>query len=131
MLVYLRRGIFVVLGLSLLVACSRGDRPDTATWLPSWDAIVAVVPDQSELGDPPDEALCKETLADLRSQNEDLLPSPSVTVDDLVMEWVAVAQAAFFDCPPEGEDINSFDDAYEELDRIENSIDTALPDPGS
>lgn len=125
-----RRGLLLVLGLCLLVACSRGDRPSTADWLPSWQAIVAVVPEQSKLGDPPDEALCQDTLADLRVQNEDLLPSPSVTVDDLAGEWIAVAEAAFFDCPPEGEDINSFDDAYEEMERIEESIATALSSQG-
>jgi hypothetical protein len=45
-----------------------------------------------------------------------------------VTEWIAVAEAAFFDCPPEGEDIDSFSDAYEELDRIEESVNTALTD---
>jgi len=124
-----RRGALVVIAFSLLLSgCGRDDRPDTATWLPSWDAITSVVPAQSELGNPPDEDLCQDTLANLREQNEALLPSPSVTVDDLVTEWIAVAEAAFFDCPPEGDDINSFNDAYEELDRIEESVDTALTD---
>lgn len=122
-----RRRIILILVLGLLTAACGGEkRPDVATWLPRWEAIVSVVPDQSELGDPPSEALCQQTLADLRTANEGLLPAPSVTVDDLVTEWIAVAEAAFFDCPPEGEDINSFADAYEELDRIEQSVDTAL-----
>lgn len=118
-----------VLALALgVVACSGEDRPDTATWLSRWEAITSVVPDQAALGDPPDASLCETTLASLRSANEDLLPGPSVTVDDLVTEWVAIAEAAFFDCPPGGEAIDSFSAAYEEMERIEDSVGTALSD---
>lgn len=49
-----------------------------------------------------------------------------MTVDDLVTEWMAMAQAAFFDCPPEGEGVDSFSAAYDELERITDSIETAL-----
>lgn len=127
-----RQGLFLVIALAISIsACSSSERPDAATWLPSWEAMVAVIPAESDLGDPPSEDLCQSTLADIRTQNSGLLPSPSITVDDLVTEWVAVAEAAFFDCPPEGEDIDSFSDAYEELQRIEDSVDAALADTGS
>lgn len=127
-----RRGfVFAILIVLALTACSRGERPDAASWLPQWSAIVGVIPSQADLGDPPSEDLCQTTLADIRIQDEDLLPSPSVTVDDLASEWVAIAEAAFFDCPPEGEDIDSFSDAYEEMQRIEDSVDAALADGGS
>lgn len=106
--------------------CSAEDRPDTASWLQDWEAIIAIVPEQSALGDPPDPALCERTLASLRSEKESLLPAPAVTVDDLVTEWMAMAQAAFFDCPPEGEGVDSFSAAYDELERITDSIETAL-----
>lgn len=112
--------------LALLTACSSPERPDAATWLPHWEEEIAAIPSQDDLGDPPDQALCQDTLASVREENEDLLPSPSVTVDDLVTEWIQVAEAAFFDCPPEGDDIDSFDAAYEELARIEESVETAL-----
>lgn len=115
---------------SSLAACSGQQRPDPETWLPHWEAEIAAIPAQDELGEPPDQALCQDTLALVREENEDLLPSPSVTVDDLVTEWIAVAEAAFFDCPPEGDDIDSFDSAYEELTRIEESIETALSSDG-
>lgn len=113
-----------------LAACSGSDRPDIATWLPKWDAVVAVVPPEAGLGNPPNKTRCQETLAALRTENEDLLPAPSVTVDDLVREWIEVAQAAFFDCPPAGDEINSFNEAYEELTRIQESVDTALTSQG-
>jgi hypothetical protein len=121
----------VALGLFLALAgvgCNSEDRPDTATWLSQWDAMVSVVPDQVALGDPPNAGLCETTLASLRAGNEDLLPGPTVTVDGLVTEWVAIAEAAFFDCPPQGEEIDSFPAAYEEMSRIEASVSTALSD---
>lgn len=126
----LRTVMLVVVLLALLSACSGPERPDAANWLPHWDEEIAVIPPQDDLGDPPDKALCQDTLAMVREENEDLLPSPSVTVDDLVTEWIEVAEAAFFDCPPEGEDIDSFDAAYEELARIQESVETALSSEG-
>jgi len=117
-----------IIAMMAVVGCAGTDRPDVATWLSSWEGIISVVPDQADLGDPPDAELCEATLASVRSGNEDLRPSPSVTVDDLVAEWVAVAKATFFDCPPKGEDIDSFSEAYEEMGRIEESVETALSD---
>lgn len=117
-----------IVAMVAIVGCGGTDRPDTATWLSSWEGITSVVPDQADLGDPPDAELCEATLASVRSGNEDLRPSPSVTVDDLVTEWVAVAEATFFDCPPKGEDIDSFSEAYEEMGRIEESVEIALSD---
>lgn len=126
-----RRGLIAWLSLMvLLAACDPSERPDSASWLSRWDAIVTVVPEQSLLGEPPDQPLCQDTLAALRESRDDLLPSPSLTVDDLVNEWVAVAEASFFDCPPDGADIGSFDEAYEEMRRIEESVDTALTSEG-
>lgn len=112
----------------LLVACDSGTRPSAATWRPDWQALLEVIPDQSELGDPPDESLCQSTLADVREQSEGLLPTPSGSIDELAQEWVSIAEQAFFDCPPTGQDIGSFDDAYAELRRVEESVETALAD---
>lgn len=112
--------------LFVTTGCISAERPDAATWLPSWQSINALVPDQSDLGNPPDESLCQTTLGAIRESKEDLFPTPSGTVDELVNEWVAIAEAAFFECPPEGEDIASFDDAYREMLRVENSVTSAL-----
>jgi len=113
----------VAVFVASFVACSSDPRPGNAEWLPKWDAIVAVVPQESEIGDPPDEQVCQDTLSALRTQNEGLLPSPNTAIDDLVADWTAIAEAAFFECPPEG---GSFSEAYDELTTLENSIDTAL-----
>lgn len=111
-----------------LVGCGETSRPDTATWLSRWGDVTAGVPARADLGDPPDARLCESTLADVRAGNEDLLPSPVATVDDLVTEWVAIAESAFFECPPGGEKIDSFETAYAELGRIEDNIEAALSD---
>ena len=82
-----------------------------------------VVPDESALGTPPDGQMCQDTLSALRGQSEGLIPTPTSTIDDLVADWTAIAEAAFFECPPE---TSSFAEAYDEMATIEESIDTAL-----
>lgn len=112
----------------LLGACDSNARPDPAIWRVTWNSMLAVVPSESDLGSPPDEQSCQSTLGGIREQSEDLFPSPSVTVDELAAEWVAVAERSFFECPPEGQDITSFADAYDELERIELAVAAALSD---
>lgn len=112
-----------------VAACNSSDtRPDAATWEPEWESMLQVIPEESLLGDPPSEDLCQSTLATIREQTEGLFPTPSVTVDDLVNEWVAIAEEAFFDCPPEGQDIDSFADAYTEMLRLQEAVETSLAD---
>lgn len=118
----------VVAALIMLVSCTSTDRPDIGIWNDRWETMTSIIPDQGDLGEPPDEALCRSTLAQIREKSDTIFPSPSVTVDDLAEEWVTVAEEAFFDCPPEGQDIHSFDDAYRELDRLERSVMAALGD---
>ena len=123
------RGVISVLAFAVMVtACGSRERPDAASWLPAWEEIIGVVPNQADLGETPDQALCQDVLAELREKSEGLSPAPSVTVDDLASEWVATAETAFFECPPEEHDLTSFADAYEEMNRIEQSVGTALTD---
>lgn len=112
----------VILTISV-VACGSDPRPTNAEWVPEWESMMAVVPDESLLGAPPNEQLCQDTLSALRLENEGLIPTPTSTIDDLVADWTAIAEAAFFECPPEG---GSFTEAYDEMATIEDSIDTAL-----
>jgi hypothetical protein len=113
------------LGL-LFSACASEPRPNALVWEISWNDMVEVIPEQDSLGSPPDQDTCQTTLAAVREHTSGLLPSPSVTIDDLANEWITIAEAAFFGCPPDGQDIGSFDDAYAEMSRIEDSIATAL-----
>lgn len=122
----LLRAVVLAALLLSLVSCTGGGRPDTAEWLPIWNAALDVVPDEAVIGNPPDRELCQDTLSALRTQTEDLLPTPDLAVDDLVTDWAAIAEAAFFECPPEGEQIDSFSDAYAELATLEESVDDVL-----
>lgn len=120
--------LFAVLIALTLAGCGSPNRPDVASWLPAWVSIQDVIPPPGDLGSPPDEALCQDVLAELRSSSDDLRPAPSDDIESLVNEWVEVAEAAFFDCPPEDE--GGFSDAYDELTRIGDSIDAAVSDLG-
>lgn len=119
----------VVLPLVLLLgACSRDSRPDPAAWQVTWDSTLEVIPSQAVLGSPPDAQTCQTALREIREHSEELLPTPSATVDELATEWITVAERSFFECPPDGQDITSFDDAYAEMERIEEAIAAALSD---
>lgn len=120
-----RATILVVISMIVLAACG-GEEPDAASWARQWEALVAVVPDEADIGSPPDTARCRDILAALREQSAELSPAPTTTITELVNEWVSVAEAAFFGCPPESEDIASFEEAYQEMERIAESVETAL-----
>lgn len=112
----------------LFVACGSEERPSPADWTQSWQELVDAIPQPAELGDPPAESLCQSTLADIRRLNEELRPTPSVTIDELAGEWVSIAETAFFECPPREGDVDSFEDAYRELGRVEDLVRAALAD---
>lgn len=112
--------------LLVLAACGSESRPNAPIWEVPWNEMIALIPEQDSLGSPPDQDTCQTTLAAIREHSAELLPSPSVTIDDLANEWISVAEMAFFGCPPVGQDIASFDDAYAELSRIEESVAVAL-----
>jgi hypothetical protein len=126
MLTYSRRWAWLLVAMLILMGCASADRPDPATWRQSWMRMIALIPELEDLGSPPEQEICQEILADVRDGTSSLLPAPSTTVDDLVAEWVSVAETAFFECPPREHDFQSLDDVYAELDRIEESIETAL-----
>ncbi len=55
-----------------------------------------------------------------------MTPSPDAALDGAVREWIQIAEMAFFECPPEGNEIDSMAKAYQELDRLEAEIETVL-----
>ncbi|HJQ76738.1 MAG TPA: hypothetical protein VJ948_05690 [Acidimicrobiia bacterium] len=124
-----RATILVVVPMVLLAACGR-EEPDAAIWSRQWEALVAIVPAEADIGSPPDTDLCRDTLAALREQSAELSPAPNATITELVHEWVSIAEAAFFGCPPQNEDVASFEEAYQEMERIAESVETALANEG-
>lgn len=109
----------------VMTACSDQSRPSIEEWAPKWDTLTASVPSGAELGHPPSESVCQDTLRQLRIHSEGMLPTPDLATDDPVTDWIAVAEDAFFGCPPEGE-ISSFAEAYHELALLEEEVNGAL-----
>jgi len=95
-------------------------------WEPAWDRVVAALPAESPTDDDPSRDACSETLAFLRSNRADLFPTPDLAIDDAVTEWVEIAEGAFFECPPNNDQVGSFAQAYEELLRLQAEIDVVL-----
>lgn len=110
----------------MLASCGEGDRPSTEAWLAEWESLTASVPTEAELGDPPDSDLCARTLARIREAAPDIRVTPDLASDAPVEEWVSVAEAAFFECPPDSGEITSFAETFEELDRIEREVAAGL-----
>ena len=101
-------------GALVFVACGEG-RPSVAEWQTSWNTIRAEIPPASELSDPPNMDLCARTLGIIRTEAPSLTPTPDLSTDDAVADWLSIAEAAFFECPPDSGEITSFAVAYDEL----------------
>lgn len=125
----MKRLLFALSILAVVIAaCGSSERPTSEAWAPRWEVALAAIPPLDELGDQAAEEVCETSLAAVRSQAEELLPSPTSEIDEYVDAWVALAEATFFECPPDQKEINSFDAAYSELARIEDSVESALED---
>ena len=111
---------------AVLGACADAGRPSAAEWESAWESFSASIPAEESLGDPPTRDECAEALAALRTSSADMTPSPDAALDGAVREWIQIAEMAFFECPPEGNEIDSMAKAYQELDRLEAEIETVL-----
>lgn len=120
--------VVAVVGLLsvLLGACGGDDRPTVEAWLPAWDRIVDAVPSPDELGIPPDRAVCSTALGVVRSESGDLFPTPDLAIDDVVKDWVRIAEDLLFECPPASQRVPSLAYAYGELARLEAEVATVL-----
>lgn len=121
----LARSIAVAVALLAVAACSDDEsRPGVAGWEPAWEATAAatfeVPPDGAEADGLDDE--CNALLTAAREARPELLPSPADSVDELVDEWLTVAESVGFECT-EHEDLEG---ALAELAQLEGSISTAL-----
>jgi hypothetical protein len=107
-------------------ACGGGDRPGADDWGPVWDRVTALIPAQDLAAESLSNEFCGQILAELRRSRGGLLPTPDLTIDDAVNLWMEIAEDAFFECPPQGEPIGSLAEAYAEMQRLEQEIDTVL-----
>lgn len=119
------RIVVVVLAALALVGCGN-DRPSSEDWQPDWQRIVDAVPELAVLEGSDTTTVCGDTLAFLRGNRADLLPAPDLAIDDAVTIWFEIAEDAFFDCPPQNEQVGSFAEAYAEMSRLEAEIDVVL-----
>lgn len=110
----------------LASACDDGGRPAPAEWRSVWDGVRADLPTAAELGDPPDGSLCATALGVLRTSQSSLYPTPDSAIDDVVKEWVSVAEDLLFECPPSSSAIPDLAYAYGQLERLEAEVDVVL-----
>lgn len=115
-------GTVVLLTVS---ACGPRDRPDFDAWRTDWEAALGVIPPPA-FADAPDEATCERVVGELREARESLIPTPDITLDGTVREWIAIAEQTFFECPPREGEVVGFAEAYEELDRLRLEVEAVL-----
>ncbi len=122
-----RAGGAALLLIVLVLASCATSRPTVETWEPIWKRVSDGIPSEATIGNTdPDRAVCSDALAFLRSNRNDLFPTPDLAIDDAVADWVEVAEDAFFECPPRNQQIVGFAEAYAELARLRGEIELVL-----
>jgi len=116
----------LLLLLLLLSACGGESRPSVEEWQPIWEGTVGNFPSPQELGEPPDHAVCSHELGVLRSESVDLFPTPDLAIDDVVADWLHIAQSVVYECPPSSQRLPSMEYAYGELARLEAEVAVVL-----
>lgn len=52
----------------------------------------------------------------------DLVPTPDPALDEVVDDWVRLAEDAFFECPPASNQVPDFATAYAELRKLQAEV---------
>jgi hypothetical protein len=112
------RIVALVIGIVVVASACASTRPSVQEWQPTWDRAVAGIPPETVAGENPPREICDKTLVSLREISPELSPTPALAVDDAVMDWIDIAEDAFFECPPAGQQVGSFAQAYELLRRL-------------
>jgi hypothetical protein len=118
--------LLAALVLALPLAGCADERPDPEAWRTTWDGVRTQIPPLETMTGDRAQAACSATLAMLREETPSLSPTPDLAIDDVVRDWIEIAEDAFFECPPRGEEIDSFEKAYAELDRLEAEVAVVL-----
>ena len=90
--------------------------PTSQRGRPTWTPLVEAVP-----APPADRDACESYLATIRAERENVLPSPSESLDATVTEWIDKAEQLTFDC-----DDAVYADEYDQLGVIESEIDAGI-----
>lgn len=120
----------ILLTAALMATACSEPRPSIEAWDQSWRNVTSLIPAESTLGDPPSEEACENVLVSLRASEDSLFPAPSQSLEETVRSWLEVAEGAFFDCPPAGDDFDGFSSAYEALSQLEAEVEGALSESG-
>ena len=121
-----RKVVAVLVAVAIASSGCGSDRPSVSEWQPTWDEITGAIPDEAAAVNGLSVAACGDTLAFLRSNRARLNPTPDLAIDDTVNAWVEIAEDAFFECPPDNEQVQDFAEAYGELMRLQAEVDLVL-----
>ena len=121
----LRLALLVLVATTLFAGCGS-ERPSAEAWQQTWQRMALAVPSEEALGDSPSPDDCGDVVAFLRSNREDLFPTPDRAIDDPVNLWIQTAEDAFFECPPNNPEIRGFPEAFRQLARLEAEIELVL-----
>lgn len=110
--------------VGLLAGC-EGGRPSSAAWADRWDDVRALVPTEDELVDG-GRSFCDQLVADLRTQLDDLEPTPSESIDPALESWSDRLRTLAFECPS---DPALIADDLATIDALTAEIQLALDEP--
>lgn len=112
--------VIAAVALTLLGACGP-DRPTSDEWAGTWATARSIVPSESELAERGRD-LCDRVLGEMRVGFDDLDPTPSPTLDDVVRAWTELAERIAFECP-RGAELTA---RMTDLDRLATEIDAGI-----
>ncbi|MBW3666852.1 MAG: hypothetical protein KY394_04575 [Actinobacteria bacterium] len=118
------RGLGLAIVTGILVAGCSEPRMSLESWEQVWDQAVDRVA-RVEAPDIPEEE-CSEMLAYLRELRPMLDPPPVEGLQKPLDSWFRLAESAFFECPPDGETVSGWADAFERLSLLESDIAAVL-----
>ncbi|MDE0803056.1 MAG: hypothetical protein OSA99_07000 [Acidimicrobiales bacterium] len=87
-----------------LAACGDddADRPELAEWTEDWSELRDLVPEDVATDSVGTDA-CGEFLGDVRNRRADVIPTPDVSLDEPVGQWVSDAETVGLNCDREGD----------------------------
>ncbi len=114
----------VLAALFTIAACgeSGSDRPELASWQPQWSALSNLIPDSTAVDEGGVE-VCSKFLGDVRERRNDVIPTPDLSLEEPVTEWVAEAETVGLDCDREGALVERLTDLHDRAEAIDTLID--------